>query len=287
MDIYILLVLFILGTIFGSFASVLIWRTRWEVDLDALKWILYWRSACPSCNTKLWAFDLIPIFSWMFQWASCRYCKKKISFFYPSLEYFSGLVFLFTYLYLYYFIWLSTSVELWIYYLYFVVINWLMLLLIFFDILFFRLNVYLWIFLTLWIILWQFLWILWDFQVAFWWGLLFVWIYAFLYFFAKYYVYLRFGLKNTEWLGEWDVMFAFTVWLMSYFLISDFIWIDILYLAFSYIILSSIIWILFYFLSYLFFNKSQWNSIPFLPAMIIAFWLFIFYWDLIIDFLKY
>lgn len=73
--------LFILGTLFGSFSSVLI--TRWKNKKDG---IILWRSACPKCNHTLWWSELIPILSWIFQSWKCKNCSQKIPKIYPILE---------------------------------------------------------------------------------------------------------------------------------------------------------------------------------------------------------
>lgn len=75
------LVTFCIWAIFWSFSSVLI--ERWK----SWKWgILMWRSECPKCNHILSAWELIPIFSYIFQKWKCRNCKSSIPFFYPLLE---------------------------------------------------------------------------------------------------------------------------------------------------------------------------------------------------------
>lgn len=81
MQIFFLITLFIFWMLFWSFWSVIIYRFKsWE------KWIMSWRSHCPKCNHKLNSFDLIPLFSWLFNKWKCRYCKEKISKIYPILE---------------------------------------------------------------------------------------------------------------------------------------------------------------------------------------------------------
>jgi prepilin signal peptidase PulO-like enzyme (type II secretory pathway) len=83
----------ILGLCFGSFASVLISRT-----LNQEKGIVKGKSHCPDCHHQLMAIDLVPLFSFLFNKAKCRYCKKKISWFYPALELTSAALFLFSFL---------------------------------------------------------------------------------------------------------------------------------------------------------------------------------------------
>ncbi|MEG0265693.1 MAG: prepilin peptidase, partial [Erysipelotrichaceae bacterium] len=50
------------------------------------------RSYCPSCNHTLKAIDLVPVFSYMFLGAKCRYCHKSISFRYPFVELCGGII---------------------------------------------------------------------------------------------------------------------------------------------------------------------------------------------------
>jgi leader peptidase (prepilin peptidase) / N-methyltransferase len=83
----------ILGLCFGSFASVLISRT-----LNKENGIVKGKSHCPDCHHQLMAIDLVPLFSFLFSGAKCRYCKKKISWFYPVLELTSCALFLFSFL---------------------------------------------------------------------------------------------------------------------------------------------------------------------------------------------
>lgn len=79
----ILLIIFFIGTCFGSFSTVLI--ERWKSG----KWgILLGRSECPSCHHTLSASELIPMFSYLFQRGKCKNCSKPISIFYPLAELF-------------------------------------------------------------------------------------------------------------------------------------------------------------------------------------------------------
>ena len=81
--------LFILGLLFGSFSSVVIYRLR-----SGESGTLTGRSHCPKCGNTLQARHLVPIFSWLFQWGKCAFCKTKIPLVYPLLELTSGLLFL-------------------------------------------------------------------------------------------------------------------------------------------------------------------------------------------------
>ncbi len=73
--------LFIFWTMFGSFASVIIYRLK-----SGEWWMWVWRSHCKTCERDLTALELVPIFSWLFQGWKCKGCKQKIDAIYPLLE---------------------------------------------------------------------------------------------------------------------------------------------------------------------------------------------------------
>ena len=62
---------FILGLLFGSFFLVI--GIRLPKGEDAL----FSRSHCDTCNHTLKWYNLIPIFSYLFQRGKCSYCHKK------------------------------------------------------------------------------------------------------------------------------------------------------------------------------------------------------------------
>ncbi len=80
---------FVIGTLFGSFLSVVIHRS-----LKGQKGIVFGQSRCPKCKHKLKGLDLLPILNWIFKKGKCSYCKKPISPIYPTLELTSGLLFM-------------------------------------------------------------------------------------------------------------------------------------------------------------------------------------------------
>ena len=81
MNLFFYSLLFIFWTLFGSFASVLIYRIKsWEGG------IVNGRSHCKTCERDLTSLELVPIFSWLLQWWKCKWCKQKISSIYPLLE---------------------------------------------------------------------------------------------------------------------------------------------------------------------------------------------------------
>lgn len=84
--------IFVLGAIFGSFLSAMVYRVRLEESF------VKGRSRCPSCNHTLAVLDLFPIVSWLLLGGKCRYCQKGISWHYPLTEVCLGLAFVIAYL---------------------------------------------------------------------------------------------------------------------------------------------------------------------------------------------
>lgn len=84
---YIGLVVFIYGAVVGSFLNVLIYRLPRGLS------IVKPRSHCPNCKTELRARDLIPLLSFLWQRARCRYCGAHISWRYFWVELATGLLF--------------------------------------------------------------------------------------------------------------------------------------------------------------------------------------------------
>lgn len=82
------LAFFVLGTMFGSFSSVLVHRIR-----EKKPGILMGRSECPKCGHVLSASDLVPLFSYLFSGGKCRYCHSPIPARYPIYEMLYGAAF--------------------------------------------------------------------------------------------------------------------------------------------------------------------------------------------------
>ncbi len=83
--------IFVLGAIFGSFLTAVVYRVRLEESF------VKGRSRCPNCNHQLAVLDLFPIVSWLLLGGKCRYCLKGISWSYPLTEICLGLAFLLAY----------------------------------------------------------------------------------------------------------------------------------------------------------------------------------------------
>ncbi|MBV1708374.1 MAG: prepilin peptidase [Erysipelothrix sp.] len=92
MELYISTVIFILGTIFGSFLNVVIYR------LPQKESIIVGRSHCPKCQQMIPPSGLIPIVSYVFLSGKCKDCKASISIRYPLIEGLTGILFLISYL---------------------------------------------------------------------------------------------------------------------------------------------------------------------------------------------
>lgn len=88
-----MIVLFIFGTIIGSFTSACIYRTCSSQSIFQPP-----RSFCPCCNHTLTWLDLIPLVSWLCLKGKCRYCHHPISIHYPLIECFIGVLYILIYL---------------------------------------------------------------------------------------------------------------------------------------------------------------------------------------------
>lgn len=89
LDILLDFLIFMLGSCFGSFLTMLSYRMFNKEDDFVFK-----RSFCPKCHNQLKNVSLIPIFSWIFQKGRCTFCKEKISIRYPLIEITNAFIFL-------------------------------------------------------------------------------------------------------------------------------------------------------------------------------------------------
>ena len=87
MEIYFYVIIFIIGSLFGSFYTLAVYRIPKRQD------ITHTHSYCPNCNHKLGFLDLFPILSYIFLRGRCRYCGEKIRPRYLVLETLSGVLF--------------------------------------------------------------------------------------------------------------------------------------------------------------------------------------------------
>ena len=78
---------FLFGLIIGSFCNVIVYR------LPRGKSIVLPGSQCRACGNAISPKDNIPLISYFILGARCRFCNEHISFRYPSVEFFVGLLF--------------------------------------------------------------------------------------------------------------------------------------------------------------------------------------------------
>ena len=88
MNIFLYIIIFIIGSLFGSFYTLAVYRIPKKQD------IIHTHSYCPNCNHKLGLLDLFPIISYIGLSGKCRYCKQKIRPRYFILEILSGTLFI-------------------------------------------------------------------------------------------------------------------------------------------------------------------------------------------------
>ena len=81
---------FILGSIFGSFLNVVIYRLPRNLS------IISPRSFCPECSKTIPFYRNIPIISYILQRGKCNHCSENISIRYPIVEIISAVALLFT-----------------------------------------------------------------------------------------------------------------------------------------------------------------------------------------------
>lgn len=87
MNLYLYIIIFIMGTLFGSFYTLAVYRIPRKID------IVKTHSFCPNCNHKLGFFELIPVLSYILLGGKCKNCKQKIRPRYFILEFLSGIAF--------------------------------------------------------------------------------------------------------------------------------------------------------------------------------------------------
>ncbi len=80
----------VLGLFIGSFLNVVIYR------FNTGRSIVYGRSSCMTCTRHLSWYELIPVFSYLFQKGKCRNCKSIIDHQYPIVEFLTAIIFTMT-----------------------------------------------------------------------------------------------------------------------------------------------------------------------------------------------
>ena len=284
MWILIIISLIFLGLVFGSFGSVIFYRLWDWPTKETWKWFLVWRSECPHCHHTLKSKNLIPIFSYLFQWWKCEYCKHSISRFYPFLEITTVCIFLVIFFILSKYWIQNHNIGLWEWYMYTIFITisaWLLRLIFLYDIKTYELHITATLFfiiislfftLFFWINKLQILLWIWIFTI----------IYLLIYYLSKLYVKQKYK-KDYEWFWFWDVIIAPILWAWLVFFLQP-TWIfEWCYLICLFIIFSCLVWLVYFLIEQLIkkflikkkkrSKKPYWlkNSIPFLPSMVIWF----------------
>ena len=298
----IIISLIFFGLVFWSFGSVIFYRLWDWPTKETWKWFLVWRSECPKCHHQLKARNLVPIFSWLFQWWKCEYCKAPISRFYPFLEITSVIIFVWVFLIYSKFDWLSNyfiwDLYMWLkeWYIFTavtIICIWLTRLILLYDIKTYELHITATVFLAIITLI---------FTLTFWtnrleillWILIFSLIFGLIYYCSKLYVKQKYK-KDAEWFWLWDVIIAPILWAwLVFFLQPNWIF-EWMYLICLFIILSSLVGLVYYLIEnlvkYFIMKKSKKSkkpygfqaSIPFLPSMIIWFILEIIIWEFYLD----
>ena len=285
MEIVHYLVVMFLGLLFGSFGSVIFFRLGDLPTRKTLKGFLRGRSECRYCHHTLHTKDLVPIISFFSQKGKCRYCKKKLSWWYSILEIGTMIIFLCSYVIIG-----ITNLPL----LVFVAIGsrllWIILL---YD--FKTYELHLSSALALLVLsffgqrqMWYSL-----IETLRWMGIFF-WLFLLIYLLAKGYVYIKYK-TNAEgfWFG--DVIMAGILWSLFPMFITFSSGRVRMYTLCIYIMMSCIMGIILYVILLCNTSKLQPKDIPitqktatvipFLPAMILAFFCFLFRGNQLLAFL--
>lgn len=90
--ILLLLFIFCIGTVIGSFLNVVILRAFSGES------IVLPPSKCPKCQNKLKWWHNIPLLSYILLRGKCYFCKEKISIQYPIIEFITGILFVIVFL---------------------------------------------------------------------------------------------------------------------------------------------------------------------------------------------
>lgn len=78
---------FLFGSVIGSFLNVCIYRIPRRLS------IVVPSSRCPLCNNHIQPRDNIPLLSYILLKGKCRFCKERISFEYPLVEFLNAVLY--------------------------------------------------------------------------------------------------------------------------------------------------------------------------------------------------
>lgn len=92
MDATFLAIIFIFGSVIGSFLNVVVYRYNTNITF-------FGRSFCLYCAKELKWYEMLPIISFIFLRGRCASCKSRLSMQYPLVELSTAIAFLSSYLY--------------------------------------------------------------------------------------------------------------------------------------------------------------------------------------------
>ncbi|ENH97947.1 A24 family peptidase [Gracilibacillus halophilus YIM-C55.5] len=92
MEVFLMVILFVLGLCFGSFFNVVGLRIPRNEFLSTPY------SVCPNCEERLHWRELVPVVSYLIQKGNCKHCHASISSIYPVIELLTGILFVASYL---------------------------------------------------------------------------------------------------------------------------------------------------------------------------------------------
>ncbi|HBZ09612.1 MAG TPA: prepilin peptidase [Bacillus bacterium] len=87
-------IIFIYGLLFGSFFNVA------GLRIPLKQSVIFPESACPHCEKRLSAIEMIPVISFLVLGGKCRYCKVQISPVYPAMELLTACLFTYAFIHL-------------------------------------------------------------------------------------------------------------------------------------------------------------------------------------------
>lgn len=225
------------------------------------------RSLCDYTGKPLSWNELIPIRSYIKQWGKSR-SGKKLSSAYLVAEVGAAAIFLLT---------ARRGMDLflpWYEILFWAITNTLMMWLVVYDVQKLELHLPLRMIITVRVLLWQFVGLIWAYSLAFFGSIGLGLVFYGLYYGSQYYLQRRYG-KKQEWLGEGDVYMAFLIGALAPFIfIYQWIyrsWTNSIMLGLYFVIISCFVGLIAAFLLRYYGYKSK--QIPFIPAMIIAYYI--------------
>lgn len=92
LDFFYLVMLFIFGAIFGSFANAIIYRLPLGISILG-------RSRCTKCQNQISAWHNVPMFSYFLLRGKCEKCAEPFSIRYPLVEFITAVLFSAVYFY--------------------------------------------------------------------------------------------------------------------------------------------------------------------------------------------